>query len=114
MFLEFFQLIVFLMGLVAVLLAIYFIRFFSRSKKPLSIAMMAFLIEQVLSSAGTMIFSSNSLLATLLGRDPEEWNSIDPWFAILIRFVMFGAMLHSTIRLSVEVKKINDQMESQE
>ena len=71
--------------------------------------MIAFLVEQVLCSAGTLIFAGNSLHATLSGTEMEMWNAIDPRLAIILRALMFGAMIHSTSRMSQEIKKIENE-----
>ena len=90
----------------AVVLAVRHMLFFRRSGHHLSRSMIAMLVEQVVSALGTMAFSANSLLATLMELPPDEWNSIPPVVAIVIRDVMFGAMIHSTTRLSVSVQKV--------
>ena len=101
-----FQVFTFGLGVTAVVLAVRHMLFFRRSGHHLSRSMIAMLVEQVVSALGTMAFSANSLLATLMELPPDEWNSIPPVVAIVIRDVMFGAMIHSTTRLSVSVQKV--------
>lgn len=97
------------MGLFAICQAIRHVIFFSHSKTSLSWTMIAFLIEQVLCSAGTLVFAANSLLSALTGAEMEFWNTIDPKLAIALRAIMFGAMIHSTGRMSQEIKKIDNE-----
>lgn len=87
-------------------MAIRYLVFFMRSSHHLSWTMRFFLCEQVVTSGGTMLFSSNSLLATITGTPEAEWNNIDPVMAIAIRAVMFGAMIQSTWHLSASIRKV--------
>jgi len=103
------QLAVFLLGCRAIHQAGNFIIFFRASKRSLSFAMQKFLVEQIVSAVGTMLFSINSLIGTIQGEDHTEWNNIDPRLAILIRAIMFGFMIHATTSMSYEVKKIIEE-----
>ena len=104
--LSFWQVVVFALGVVAIIQAITFLRFFKRSKRSLSFAMQSFLVEQVVSAIGTMLFAINSLVGTLTGESMSTWNNLDPTLAICIRAAMFLAMIHATATLSVEIHKI--------
>jgi hypothetical protein len=105
------QVLVFALGAKAVIQAATFLRFFRRSEKPLSWAMQTFLIEQVVSATGTMLFAVNSLVGTLSGEESGLWNTLDPTVAITIRAVMFLAMIHATQTLSVQVHRIMSERE---
>ena len=105
----FFQILIFLMGLFAICQAIRHVIFFSNSRSSLSWTMIAFLVEQVLCSTGTLVFAANSLHSTLTGAKMELWNAIDPMLAVVLRAIMFGAMIHSTSRMSQEIKKIENE-----
>ena len=100
------QLAVFLLGCRAIHQAGNFIIFFRASKRSLSFAMQKFLFEQIISAVGTMFFSVNSLIGTIRGEHPSEWNNMNPELPILIRAIMFGFMIHATTSMSYEVKKI--------
>ena len=100
------QVLVFVAGVAALFICIRFMIFFRRSKNTLSWAMQAFLIEQIVSTLGTLIFASNSLIASVLEAPPSDWNSLGPEVSTTIRLLIFGAMLHSTVYLSYEIKKI--------
>lgn len=105
------QVLVFALGAVAIVQAVNFLRFFKRSKRSLSFAMQTFLVEQVVSATGTMLFAINSLVGTVTGESVSTWNNLDPSVAIVIRAVMFTAMIHATATLSIEVHKIVSDME---
>lgn len=105
----FFQVLIFLMGLFAIGQAIRHAWFFSHSNTSLSWTMIAFLLEQVICSIGTMVFSANSLWSTLTGQEMVLWNAFPPGLAIIVRAAMFGAMIHSTSRMSQEIKKIENE-----
>lgn len=105
------QVLVFALGAVAIVQAVNFLRFFRRSKRSLSFAMQTFLVEQVVSATGTMLFAINSLVGTATGENMSTWNNLDPSVAIVIRAVMFLAMIHATATLSIEVHKIVSDME---
>lgn len=100
------QVVIFGLGCISIGLAINYIRFFRRSRHHIAGSMQALLAEQITSSIGTMLFAANSLLATLTGVPPEHWNSIPPEAAIAIRAVMFIAMIHATVRISVSVRRV--------
>jgi hypothetical protein len=68
--------------------------------------MQAFLIEQIVSTLGTLIFASNSLISSVFEAPPSDWNNLGPEVSTVIRLLIFGAMLHSTVYLSYEIKKI--------
>ena len=68
--------------------------------------MQLFLCEQIITSIGTLIFSYSSLASAVGGHDYLRWNNISPEWATLIRAMMFGAMLLSTLKLTAEVRKI--------
>ena len=110
----FFQFLIFGMGIVAVSLSIYFIRFFSKVRKNRSIstAMQLFLMEQIVTAACTLIFSASSLARTIFGTDFQMWNSMDPRIAIGLRFLMFLFMILSTLKLAYEVRRISLNKES--
>ena len=59
--------------------------------------MVFMLAEQLITATCTLIFSANSLATSLLGMPPSDWNNIDPVTAIILRLIMFGAMIHSTV-----------------
>lgn len=103
------QVVVFTLGAVAVCLSVYFIHFFSKAQKnkKLGATMQFFLGEQIVTSVGTMIFASSSLLGALSGTPAEHWNAISPPLATSIRVLMFVAMIISTYSLSVQVKRIS-------
>jgi len=103
------QVIVFLMGLYAISQACRHAVFFSRSKTTLSWTMVAFMVEQIISSLGTLTFATNSLLGSFGGEPHDEWNNVDPSLAIVIRSMMFLAMIHSTGAMSNEIRKIQDE-----
>lgn len=100
------QWFVFALGVAAVAMSVAFWLFFRRSSTQMAQAMQAFLVEQFVSGVGTLLFSSNSLLATISGVPESEWNNMSPLVAQLIRLVMFGAMLHSTLRLGLVVRRV--------
>lgn len=104
--LEVLQVLVFLAGLTAVCIAGWFVRFFARCKKSLSVAMKWILCEQIASGVVTLIFSANSLAHTFLGHSSDSWNSINPAAAIILRTIMFSVMIYSTVRLAREVIRI--------
>ena len=109
----FLQVTTFAIGLLALGLAIRHMVFFRRSSHHLSKSMIGMLVEQVVSASGTMLFSCNSLLATIMNVPADQWNNIPPLVAIVIRIAMFGAMVHSTVRLSMSVQKVlNDDKHS--
>lgn len=109
------QWVIFGMGVAAVTLSFYFIKFFSKAGKhrSLSLAMQLFLLEQVVSAAGVLIFSVSSLSSTLAGVEPELWNTTHPLMAIAIRAAMFSAMLTSTTKLSIEIKKLTTESDGE-
>jgi hypothetical protein len=82
------------------------------SKKPLSWAMQAFLIEQMVSTVGTLVFAGTSLVSSILTMPPINWNSLGPELSTFIRLVIFLAMLHSTLYLSRETKRILKEEQS--
>jgi hypothetical protein len=102
------QVIVFLLGLAAIAQACKHAIFFSKSSTTLSWTMVAFMMEQVISSLGTLVFAANSLLGSLSHEGHEEWNNIDPKLAIFLRTVMFLAMIRSTSAMSNEIRKIQN------
>lgn len=101
-----FQYAVFLCGVVSLSLAIRFAVFFSSSNHHLSKTMMRFLVEQIVSSLGTLLFSISSLMATITGMPEEMWNATPPLVAITIRMVMFAAMIESTSSLSMSIQRV--------
>lgn len=105
------QWVIFVMGILAVALSAYYIKFFrnARQRNKLAFVMQLFLAEQIITSTGTLLFSINSLWLSTTGGEFALWNSISPSYAILIRAVMFGAMLLSTAKLSIEVARIARQ-----
>ena len=109
------QFVIFLLGIAAVLLSGYYIVFFASYKKKknagLRFTMQLFLCEQVITSIGTLVFSTSSLMSAVGGADYLHWNSIPPSVATLVRATMFGAMLFSTIKLTAEVRKIAAEQE---
>ena len=104
------QFVIFILGCIAVLLSGYYVAFFSSYKKRknagLRLTMQLFLCEQIITSIGTLIFSYSSLASAVGGHDYLRWNNISPEWATLIRAMMFGAMLLSTLKLTAEVRKI--------
>lgn len=97
------------MGIIAVALSVYYIRFFSKAngRRNLAFTMQLFLCEQIVTSVGTLVFSISSVVSSTTGRDFESWNAIPPYWAILIRSLMFSAMIISTVKLSIEVARIS-------
>ena len=93
-------------GLLAIALAVKYIWFFHGSGREVGRSMVFMLIEQVVTATCTFVFSLNSLATSLLGMPPSTWNSIDPMAAIVLRLIMFGAMIHSTLHLSRSVRNI--------
>lgn len=106
------QIIVFILGLLALFQAIGHAVFFSKGTTSLSWTMVAFLVEQMVSSLGTLVFATNSLLGTISGEDNAVWNNIDPSLAILLRSLMFLAMIHSTRAMAREIKRITEENEN--
>ena len=104
--LEALQVVVFALGLTAVCTAFWFVRFFYQSDRGISCAMRWLLSEQIMTGVGTLIFSVNSLAHTYMGYGVERWNSIDPLVAIGLRTAMFSVMIVSTVRLTIEVRKV--------
>lgn len=102
---------IFAMGILAVALSAYYIKFFraARRRHRLAFVMQLFLVEQIVTSAGTLLFSINSLWVSSTGGEFALWNSISPGYAILIRAAMFSAMILSTAKLSMEVARIASQ-----
>ena len=100
------QVITFCMGATSFGLAVRFYLFFVRSNHHLSRTMRFFLVEQIVTSLGTLAFSTNSLAATLTGVPESEWNNVTPELAIAIRVAMFGAMIQSTTALSLSVMRV--------
>jgi hypothetical protein len=109
------QFVIFAMGVASVLLSGYFIAFFSNYKSHrnmgLRFTMQLFLGEQIITSIGTLIFASASLMAAIGGVDYLRWNSLSPEVSTAIRAAMFGAMLLSTLKLTHEVRKIAAEQE---
>lgn len=103
------QILVLLVGVYALTQAIRHAIFFSSSRDSLSWAMVAFMIEQIISSIATLIFSMNSLLRNFSGVQYGDWNIIDPHFAICLRAAMFLAMIHATDAMSNEIRKIKNE-----
>ena len=101
---------VFALGCCAIAMAIYFYKVFSASNRHISYAVRAFLAEQVISAVCTIIFAANSLAGTIRGDDSSGWNNIDPSVAIALRAIMFGAMLHATYHLMVEVSRCKEEL----
>lgn len=108
----FLQSVVFALGLIAMIQAGNHAWFFSKSKTSLSWTMVAFMMEQVISSGGTLLFATNSLVGTITGEHSDIWNNIDPSIAISIRSVMFIAMIHSTSAMTYEIRKIQKNARS--
>ena len=112
------QFVIFALGCLAVLLSGYYISFFSSYRKRknagLRLTMQLFLGEQIITSVGTLIFSYSSLVAAVGGQDYLRWNNVTPEVATIIRAMMFGAMLLSTLKLSVEVRKIIAEQERED
>ena len=102
------QITIFLLGIIAVGLSFYYIHFFRAARKShkLAATMQLFLVEQAISAFGVLAFSFSSLCGSLGGLPLSEWNAIPPFPAILIRATMFGAMILSTTKLSIEVARI--------
>lgn len=107
------QVIVFLMGCVAIHRAVEFYCFFYRSNRGISKAMRWFLVEQIVSASGVMFFSMHSLFGAVTGEPQGEWNAVTPFSATIVRTVMFWIMIHSTTRLSVEVQRILNSQDGQ-
>lgn len=109
------QFVIFLLGIAAVLLSGYFIWFFGNYKSQrnsgLRITMQLFLGEQIITSVGTLIFASSSLISAIMGVEYLRWNSLSPELSTFIRAAMFGAMLLSTIKLTQEIRKIAAEQE---
>lgn len=97
------------MGVIAVALSVHYIIFFSKAsgRRNLAFTMQLFLCEQIVTSIGTLLFSISSVVSSTMGRDFESWNAIPPHWAILIRSLMFSAMILSTVKLSIEVARIS-------
>lgn len=106
------QVLIFSMGVTSIVLAITYAWFFHHSRHHVAGAMKAMLIEQITSSAGTLYFSANSLLATIMGVPEDQWNTIDPTVAIVVRVLMFGMMIHATSRMSVSVRRVLHEHDS--
>ena len=104
------QVLVFLIGIYALMQAVRHAIFFSTSKDSLSWAMVAFMIEQIISSSATLIFAINSLLRTFCGEAYGHWDIIDPKLAILLRAAMFIAMVHATESMANEIRKIKNEL----
>ena len=101
------QVVVFLMGLLSLGLSISYLVYFLRvEKRHIARSMVFLMLEQIMSATGTMIFSANSLWCSLMGCDAALWNTMDPAVAISIRMCMFAAMIHSTVHLTVSIKKV--------
>lgn len=94
------------LGVTAVVLAVRWAVFFSRSDKRIARSMIYMLIEQAVSSVGTLLFALNSLVRTVFGNSVDSWNSIHPVAAMVIRLAMFAAMIHSTLHLARSVKEV--------
>ena len=109
------QFVIFVMGVAAVMLSGYFIVFFnsykSHKNQGLRFTMQLFLGEQIVTSVGTLIFATSSLLSAIGGTEYLRWNSVTPEISTVIRAMMFGAMLLSTIKLTSEVMKIAAEQE---
>lgn len=105
---------IFILGCFCLFRAVRYWIFFKSSKARLAVSMRLILTEQFVSSGVLLIFSFNSLLGTLRGEPPEEWNNISVEFAILLRLVAMSFIYKSTghlgesIRLTLE-KENNDQ-----
>lgn len=108
-FLSLLQVAIFAMGIASVAIAIRYVMFFASSGHHVAGSMRALLWEQVTSSGGTLIFSANSLLATVTGTPESEWNNINAEWAIAIRAAMFGMMIHATWRMSSSVRRILEE-----
>ena len=111
MFLNILQVIVLFIGLIAIFQAVKHVVFFFKGGHSISRAMVWLLLEQTITATGTVMFSANSLIHTMMGVDPSEWNNIPPSVAIVLRTVMFTAMIHSTNRISDEIKKIQKELQ---
>jgi len=107
------QIVTFCLGLVSLGLALKFMCFFFHSSHHLSQTMRLLLFEQIVTSTGTLIFSSSSMYSTLTGLPPTQWNAMSPEFAIAIRIAMFLCMIQSTTALSMSILKVVDQQESE-
>lgn len=103
------QLVVFGLACWSVYLAVRHAIFFRTCSRHIGQSMMLFFVEQIICSVGTMIFSANSLYATLSGDVAANWNTVDPWAAVGIRVVMFLAMIHSTTHLTHSIREILDR-----
>ena len=105
------QWLILFLGITAVVLSMCFIQFFrtARKNKRMAFTMQLFLGEQIVTSVGTLLFSINSLASSFCGERISDWNDISPGTAILIRAAMFGAMILSTTKLSMEVSRLSKE-----
>lgn len=55
----------------------------------------------------TVLFSLNSMLNTIEGAEPILWNNISPEIAIIFRWVLFLALMGTTLNLFYRVLKIS-------
>lgn len=100
------QVAVFALGCRSVYAAIVHARFFYHTRKDIGQSMVRMLLEQVVCSTCTLLFSFNSLLSMVFGVDTKYLNNFDPYTAAALRVCMFGAMIHSTNHLAHSIKAI--------
>lgn len=106
------QFVIFGLACWSIVLAVRHAVFFWGCRVHIGGSMLRFLLEQVVCSLGTLVFSANSLYSTIVGHEPKEWNNISPWAAIAIRAAMFMAMIHSTSHLARSIREIVERQDA--
>ncbi len=100
------QIIVFGMGVLSLYLSVNYLAYFWKVDRAIGRSMVFLMVEQVVSASGTLVFSINSMHGALSGEHEHDWNSIDPKLAIVLRILMFVAMIHSNVHLTISIKSI--------
>ena len=110
-FLDIMQILIFVVGIIACSLAIYFLILFRHTTENdgLVVAMKTFLIEQFISAMSTLYFSFNALYSSITGLPKENWNNVTPEISTILRIAIFLAMILSTGKLCYEIKKIQQE-----
>lgn len=108
------QILTFMLGLCATALSSSLCVYFSRSVQPIGRSVAFMLLGESISGAVTVVFSGNSLWNTFRGSESHLWNTISPEAAIVMRWLMFFAMGASSIHLTIAVRKILREKESED
>lgn len=111
-FLDIMQIIIFIIGVFAFCLSLYFLRFFAQAPygDGMAIAMRSFLVEQIISTLATLYFSYNALHSSISGLPEQNWNNVTPEISSVLRIIIFFAMIFSTSKLAYEIIKIQKKL----